>query len=116
MTKLSLSHALAQSVKISLFEELIDATIEQTKNIPSDIAESGKIAIKRKDIMRQIGQLFILRINVNLIGSVLDSPEIFWVQPQLEPLCRFVIVKEATTDLLSHRPGRPFVSRDWTTG
>lgn len=86
MTKLALSHALAQSVKISLFEELISATIEQTKDIPQDIAASGKIGMPRKAIMMQIGQLFILRMNINLVGSVLDSPELFWTYPDLEPL------------------------------
>ncbi|GAB1522365.1 sporulation protein rmd1 [Rhizoctonia solani] len=45
MTKLSLSHALAQSVKISLFEELIASTIEQTKDIPEALSEAGKIGV-----------------------------------------------------------------------
>ena len=34
----------------------------------------------------QIGQLFILRINIHLQGSVLDSPELMWAEPQLEPV------------------------------
>jgi uncharacterized Rmd1/YagE family protein len=73
-TKLSLSHALAQSVKISLFEELISSTIEQTKDIPRSLSETGKIGLPRSEIMKQIGNLFILRININLVGSILDSP------------------------------------------
>ena len=44
-TKLALSHALAQSVKISLFEELISSTIEQTKDIPKLLSETGKIGV-----------------------------------------------------------------------
>jgi uncharacterized Rmd1/YagE family protein len=28
--------------------------------------------------MKHIGELFILRININLQGSVLDSPELMW--------------------------------------
>ncbi|KIJ39005.1 hypothetical protein M422DRAFT_781155 [Sphaerobolus stellatus SS14] len=86
MTKLSLSHALSQSVKISLFEELISDTIEHTKDIPAIISSTGKIGMNHKDIMRQIGQLFMLRININLVGSVLDAPEIFWGFPDLQPL------------------------------
>ncbi|KAI0945521.1 hypothetical protein AcW1_001723 [Taiwanofungus camphoratus] len=74
MTKLSLSHALAQSVKISLFEELISSTIEETKEIPEIISETGKIGMPHKDIMRKIGELFLLRTNINSVGSVLDSP------------------------------------------
>ncbi|PTB79456.1 DUF155-domain-containing protein [Trichoderma longibrachiatum ATCC 18648] len=86
MTKLAISHALAQSVKTSLFEELIASTIETCKDIPTQIALTGKINLSRKQINMQIGELFILRINIHLNGSVLDTPEFFWVEPQLEPL------------------------------
>lgn len=86
LTKLSLSHALAQSTKISLFESVIEATIDTTKNIPASIAESGKIGMPPADIMRNIGHLFILRMNIHLVGSIVDAPEIFWAQPDLEPL------------------------------
>ncbi|OCF45597.1 cytoplasmic protein [Kwoniella heveanensis CBS 569] len=87
MTKLSLSHALSQSVKISLFEELITSTIEQTKDIPKSLSETGKIGLPRSEIMKQIGNLFILRININLVGSILDSPVMTCrTFPDLEPL------------------------------
>ncbi|KAK0621440.1 hypothetical protein B0T17DRAFT_591330 [Bombardia bombarda] len=90
MTKLAISHALAQSVKTSLFEELIASTIDTCKDIPTQIALTGKIALSRSQINMQIGELFILRINVHLNGSVLDTPELFWVEPQLEPVYQAV--------------------------
>ncbi|KAF8189847.1 hypothetical protein K438DRAFT_933374 [Mycena galopus ATCC 62051] len=86
MTKLSLSHAISQSVKISLFEELISSTIEETKDIPEVIATTGKVGMPHKEIMQKIGQLFLLRTNINTVGSVLDSPEVFWSFPDLQPL------------------------------
>ncbi|KAF8970219.1 hypothetical protein BDZ97DRAFT_1792500 [Flammula alnicola] len=86
MTKLSLSHALSQSVKISLFEELISSKIEETKDIPEVISETGKVGMPHKEIMQKIGQMFLLRTNINSVGSVLDSPEIFWSYPDLQPL------------------------------
>lgn len=90
MTKLAISHALAQSVKTSLFEELIASEIETCKDIPTQIATTGKIALSRTQINMQIGELFILRINIHLNGSVLDTPELFWVEPHLEPLYQAV--------------------------
>ncbi|KAK4639313.1 sporulation protein rmd1 [Podospora bellae-mahoneyi] len=90
MTKLAISHALAQSVKTSLFEELIASTIEDCKDIPSQLALTGKIDLSRRQINMQIGELFILRIGVHLNGSVLDTPELFWVEPQLEPVYQAV--------------------------
>lgn len=86
MLKLSISHAIGQSVKISLFEELVNNTIEDTQDIPQQIASTGKVEMSRNEIMKSIGELFILRININLHGSVLDSPELMWVEPQLEPI------------------------------
>lgn len=38
----------------------------------------------------QIGELFILRINIHLNGSILDTPELFWAEPQLEPIYQAV--------------------------
>ena len=86
MTKLAISHALAQSVKTSLFEDLLTTTITLTSPLPSEIALTGSISLSRRQIHQQIGQLFILRINIHLQGSVLDSPELMWAEPSLEPV------------------------------
>lgn len=74
----------------SLFEELVDNTIETCKDIPTQIALTGKIALTRTQINMQIGELFILRINIHLNGSVLDTPEVFWTEPHLEPVYQAV--------------------------
>ncbi|KAA1476585.1 DUF155-domain-containing protein [Dentipellis sp. KUC8613] len=86
MTKLSLSHALSQSVKISLFEELISTTIEETHEYPEIISDTGKIGLSHKEIMKKMGEVFLLRSNIASVGSVLDSPEVFWTYPDLQPL------------------------------
>lgn len=90
MTKLAISHALSQSVKTSLFEDLVDNTIDDTKDIPAQIASSGKISLNKKQINMQIGELFILRISIHLQGSVLDAPELMWAEPQLDPVYQAV--------------------------
>lgn len=69
---------------------MIASTIDTCKDIPTQIALTGKIALSRKQINMQIGELFILRINIHLNGSILDVPELFWVEPQLEPVYQAV--------------------------
>ena len=86
MTKLAISHALSQSVKTSLFEDLLATTIALTSPLPAEIALTGSISLNRRQIHQQIGQLFILRINIHLQGSVLDSPELMWAEPSLSPV------------------------------
>ncbi|KAF1833549.1 sporulation protein-like protein RMD1 [Decorospora gaudefroyi] len=90
MIKLAISHGLSQSVKTSLFEDLVDNTIDETKDIPAEIASSGKINLGKKQINMQIGELFILRISIHLQGSVLDAPELMWAEPQLDPVYQAV--------------------------
>lgn len=86
MIKLAISHALAQSVKTSLFEDLVSDTIEDTSPLPALIAQTGSINLSRRQLNMKIGELFILRINIHLQGSVLDSPELMWAEPHLEPV------------------------------
>jgi uncharacterized Rmd1/YagE family protein len=78
------------SYQTSLFEELIASTIDTCKDIPAQLALTGKINLPRSQINMQIGELFILRISIHLNGSVLDTPELFWVEPQLEPVYQAV--------------------------
>ena len=90
MIKLAISHALSQSVKTSLFEDLVSETISGTAPLPAQIAQTGSVNLTRRQINMQIGELFILRINIHLQGSVLDSPELMWAEPQLEPVYQAV--------------------------
>lgn len=90
MIKLAISHALAQSVKTSLFEDLVDESIETTAPLPAQIAETGSVHLTRRQINMQIGELFILRINIHLQGSVLDAPELMWAEPHLDPVYQAV--------------------------
>ncbi|KAK4940968.1 sporulation protein rmd1 [Elasticomyces elasticus] len=86
MIKLAISHALSQSVKTSLFEDLVSETIDATSPLPALIAQTGSVNLTRRQLNMQIGELFILRINIHLQGSVLDSPELMWAEPHLEPV------------------------------
>ncbi|KAJ3251530.1 hypothetical protein HK103_002276, partial [Boothiomyces macroporosus] len=108
MLKITISHAIAQSVKLTLFEGLIEETIESTKHIPRKMAKDGKIHMSRMAINQKIGQLFIMRINVNLVSNVLDTPEIFWSEPALEPLYRAIrgyLEISQRVELLNQRVG-----------
>lgn len=86
LTKLAISHGIAQSVKLGTFEIAIQKTFALTKQIPEDLAKYGKISLSRNQIRRKMGQLFIERNSINLHLDVLDQPEFFWEYPELEPL------------------------------
>ncbi len=85
LTKLALSHGMAQSVKLGTFEIALQKTFALTRRIPEDLAKYGKISLSRNQIRKKMGELFIERNSINLHLDVLDQPEFFWDYPELEP-------------------------------
>mmetsp|Transcript_17930 Transcript_17930/g.26852 ORF Transcript_17930/g.26852 Transcript_17930/m.26852 type:complete len:603 (+) Transcript_17930:211-2019(+) len=104
--KLAYSYAFAQSTKLSVFETIIDTTIEKTKRIPESLAKYGTTWMSRRNIAKQLGQLFVLRCNVNLQTDILDTPEILWDFDEWESLYmtskRYLGVAERV-DILNQR-------------
>lgn len=86
MIKLTLSHGLSQSAVVARYEDIMDKTIEDTKHLPKEMAETGRLGKTRSEITKINGELFTLRMNVNLVSNVLDTPEIFWSEPALQPM------------------------------
>lgn len=106
LTRLAISHGLAQSVKLGSFENTIRKTFNHTKHIPEDLAKQGRIPLSRKEIRRKMGELFIERNSINLHADVLDTPEFFWEYAELEPLYTMTanyLDLETRVEVLNHR-------------
>ena len=73
MIKLAMSHAIAQSTKLSLFEEGMSRTMLAAQYVPKRLALTGKLGMRRTDVVKMIGQLFTSRVDVNLCMSPLPS-------------------------------------------
>ena len=80
LTKLAISYALAQSVKLSVFEDDIDQLIKDCKHIPRELAQTGKVrSLSRKETSMTMGSLASILFQVNAQSEYLDSyPEFFW--------------------------------------
>ena len=84
--KLSISHALAQSIKLIVLERSVSKILEKTAPIQKELANTGSVSLSKKEISKQIGQLFSERYSINLHSDILDTPEFFWRRPSYEPL------------------------------
>ncbi|MEI8321235.1 MAG: RMD1 family protein [Alphaproteobacteria bacterium] len=89
--KLVVSFALSQSVKLMTFEEVILNAIEDTRNMPEEMALHGKVSLSRKEISQKMGRIFIVRHSVNLHTEMLDIPEFFWEYPEYESLYKMIL-------------------------
>ncbi|ORX39069.1 hypothetical protein BD324DRAFT_308968 [Kockovaella imperatae] len=84
--KLSLAHALAQSTKLSIYEATMQESLSLTSSFPKELSTTGHLQMNRREALKMTGRLFRLRMDVNLIGGILDTPELFWSEASLYPL------------------------------
>lgn len=84
--KMVISCAIAQSVKLDYFEELTDDAIEKVKDLPEEVGNWGKTSFTRKGILKLVGRLHKLRIDLNLVTNILDEPELLWNFPKYSEL------------------------------
>jgi uncharacterized Rmd1/YagE family protein len=76
--RLSISYALATSVKLGTFEAEIAKTIDNARFIPEDLATTGRIQMDKQAVSKKIGELYIQKSSVNLMYDILDAPDFFW--------------------------------------
>ena len=69
MIKLAISHAIAQSTKLSFFEETMATQMEEAKDVPGRLAKTGELGMKREEVIKLLGGLFRSRVDVNLCKS-----------------------------------------------
>ncbi|KAI3144303.1 hypothetical protein CBS147326_1307 [Penicillium roqueforti] len=93
MIKLAISHGIAQSTKLCFFEEVMARQMADAKDVPTRLAVSGQLGMKREEVFRILGRLFKSRVEVNLSSNMLDVPNFFWEsEPTLYPL--YLAVRE----------------------
>ncbi len=84
--KLSISHALAQSVKLNVLENSVSDLLEKTTPIQQELATTGSVSLPKKELSKKIGILFNERYSINIHSDILDTPEFFWRRPSYEPI------------------------------
>lgn len=105
-TKLVISIAIAQSVKLDYFENLVDTTIDVVKEFPEIMEKEGRVNKKREEILKLMGKLHKLRFNLNLGSNILDEPEFVWDYPAFASLydtCKRYLEIKSRADLLNRR-------------
>lgn len=91
LIKLSISHALAQSVKLNELEDSVISLLKQTKPIQKELAKTGSVSLSKSELSKQLGRLFNTRYSVNLHSDILDIPEFFWRRPSFEPIYHMTV-------------------------
>ncbi len=83
--KLSLSYALAQSVKLATHEKELKVTTDKMSFIPKSLAETGKTSLKRPEIAKKMGQLYLQKSAINSNLNIIHTPRVIWDHSEIEP-------------------------------
>mmetsp|Transcript_96636 Transcript_96636/g.277512 ORF Transcript_96636/g.277512 Transcript_96636/m.277512 type:complete len:441 (+) Transcript_96636:3-1325(+) len=106
--RLAHAYAMAQSVRLGVFEFIVDRSIDKTRSIPETMALEGEVELDERELSKQIGGLLMLRCDVNLHTDILDTPDIFWDEERFEPhyvACREYLDIDKRVDILNQRLG-----------
>ena len=76
--RLAVSFAIAQSTVLAIFEARVYKLIEDYKYIPESLAAYGRIHLSERQLGKMIGDVFVIRHDVNLHTEILDTPDFFW--------------------------------------
>lgn len=84
LIRLALSHAFAQSAKLEFFEEKAQSVIQDNSYITKEMAKTGKVKLRGRELAKLRGVLFDTTCDISLHFNLLDTPEFFWDYPELE--------------------------------
>ena len=93
-TKIAISYALAQAVKLRHYEDIVMNTMPDLLTLPSDLAANGRISISKKNALKKTGEIFLVRAQINLHSDLLDTPEYFWERTEKEEHIYSMVAQE----------------------
>ena len=89
LEKLAYSYALAQGVKLDVFEQALAECVEAVGDLPAEMAETGDARMTAKEASVRLGEIFLLQYEVNLRSDLLESPpDTFWDLDRVAPVYR----------------------------
>jgi len=84
--KYAISNALAQSVKLGVWEEMLSTYIESIQHIAEDLRMGRNPKLSQRDVLVKTGEFFALKHLINLDSDLLDVPDFYWDRPELEKI------------------------------
>lgn len=122
--RLAVSFAIAQSSVLAIFEARIEQKVEEYKYIPETLAALGKVQLSERQLGMMIGEVFVIRHDVNLHTEILgessssiarphiflttpsDTPDFFWKEKNFEADYKMVssyLEMSGRTEILNKR-------------
>ena len=90
LDKAAFSSGLSRSTNLAVLEEAMEKHILKTRTITENISRGTKLNLKSSDALKSIGRLFLIRGKLNLYSELIETPDLYWSEPQLEEIFKNV--------------------------
>ncbi|XP_013146029.1 PREDICTED: required for meiotic nuclear division protein 1 homolog [Papilio polytes] len=86
LEKYSFSHAMAQSARLGAWEARLESLAASVREHSAIMERDGATHVDKKEVVRKLGELFSLRHRLNVESDLLDTPDFYWEEEELERL------------------------------
>lgn len=86
LDKYTFSNAMAQSVKLGVWEASLNRYVDSIEFVTEDLRVGKKLRMTQQEVLMKQGELFALRHRINLTSDLLDTPDFYWERDDLENL------------------------------
>lgn len=88
LDKAAFSSGISRSTRLAVLEVALDSHIEKTREFTESLSRGKKLNISEKAVLQSTGRLFLMRGKLNLYSELIETPDLYWSEPQLEKLYR----------------------------
>lgn len=100
LDQFAFSHAVMLSVKLGIWEAILDRYIESIGWITTNMKNGQTIQLTRDQVFRKTGEIYELKHRINLSSDLLDLPDVYWDRHDQEvmflSLISFLNIKKRT--------------------
>ncbi|KAJ8710977.1 hypothetical protein PYW07_008219 [Mythimna separata] len=86
LERYTFSHAMVQSARLGAWESRLEALAASVSSHTAAMQQDGAAHVDKKEVVRKLGELFSLRHMLNVESDLLDTPDFYWEEEQLERL------------------------------
>lgn len=86
LDKLAFAFGLSRSTRLAILEAALETQIAMTKTIIEDLSLGKKLKVNGTQVLRSIGRLLLLRGKLNLYSELIEIPDLYWSEPNLEKI------------------------------
>lgn len=86
LDQFAVSHAISLSVKLAIWESLLDRYVDSIGWVTKSMKEGRGLGLTRDQIFKKTGEIYELKHRINLNSDLLDLPDVYWDRHEQEVL------------------------------